>query len=321
MRSVLAQIAKHPLFSIFLLYFVAYGIILINPVTAWDDWTIYNMDFDGLYAQYSQNGFPFYAYLHSFLMSLSSNHLFTYNILIFLLYFISATLIYFTLPYFKLSKNNSYIITLIIAILPFNFARIYMICFPYTLSYFLCFLGLYLFVRYNSNRNIFYRLISLILFLFSMLMNSMLVFIPALIGTFVLIRNYDSIINLHAIKNKIFHTVKSFIKLADFFLLPILYWVIKMQYFKPLGNYSDYNQVKLSGLLDSPTCLKQTIVASLIDLPLFSVSKISNLYALIFFIIVAIAAFALMKKVVSKNNFEDLLKIKTFKIKLFFLST
>lgn len=149
-------------------------------------------------------------------------------------------------------------------------------------------------------------------------MNSMLVFIPVLIGVFILIDNYNNFNNDKSLKIKIKYSLKSFVKVADFILLPVLFWIIKMQYFMPLGNYKEYNQVQLSGLLDSPAGLWDTIKASLIQLPIFSISKINSIYSLFFLIFIVLVSFILIKKAISKSNNQDFLKIKTFKIKFFF---
>ena len=270
----------YPYLIIFTLYIISYGMIFLNFGIFWDDWTIYNTSFNALKVQFDSNGLNYFKYLHYFLQNITPWPILIYKILIFTFYCFSNALIYRIFMYFNIKDYDSLLITLLIAVIPLNVARNYMICFPYTLSFFLFSAALFFFLKSMNNNSFLVRICSLALFFMSfMFMQSMLVFVYIPLTIFTI--NYS--LNEFAINKsirKFFPTfIKKIVRLLDFFLLPILFWVFKSSLFNTNGMYENYNKVKISNLFISPIKILLLLKQNLIDLYRFNILylKIENI--------------------------------------------
>ena len=214
------------------------GILLIPHAIFWDDWTLYRNPPNVVLGIFKQLGAMFnsFGYLHVLMLSIGT---WNYKILTFLLMFISGLLLNSILERNALlSKENRFFVVLLFLILPFNFARVALIVFPYTLCYFFFFLAWRLIYQH--------RVIALLLFFLSFNTNSLLVFyfLPML----------DLLYLDSHLKNP-----RSFLLFAyrrlDFLLLPFLFFFIKTQFFPPSGLYAGYNQNY--NLLHIPPAIKE----------------------------------------------------------------
>jgi hypothetical protein len=229
--------AFNSLFFIGIFYLLAHGGILFIPnALYWDDWVWYDNSPDALMKATLEMGRVFYwlTYLHVFILSIG---LWLYKVLTFVLMFLSGIFLWFILKSnIWISKELRFLVVLLFLILPFNHARVVLSTFQYTFSYFLFFLGWFFLGKS--------RLLSLFLFLLSFRTNSMLVFytLPIVEWYF---RDSDML------KPK--KLWQWGIRRLDFLLLPFVFFVVKIIFFKPNGLYHGYNtQFSLKSLFISP---------------------------------------------------------------------
>jgi hypothetical protein len=219
-----AKAIRHPLLWLFAFYSLAYGLLLANPGVYWDDWTLADTTKGGIKAQFSGNGQPYFALIHIFLQSITGHPGYLYHSLTFVLFFISIVIIYYSLPYFGIAGIDSYAISLLLAVMPCYFARTFMICFPYSLSFCLCFLGLFLYIKHSITRKWPVRLLALVAQLLAyMLLNSMLVFLPSLLAIFAIVREKRNINEACSAKKSLSIMIRSLIGQIDAFSVPVIF--------------------------------------------------------------------------------------------------
>src|SRR5690348_5199868 len=74
-------------FLLLLVYATCNFLMLLNTGAFWDDWTVFNMSFEGLKLQWSHNGMIFPMYLYDFLNHLP-NPVFWFHLLSFVIGFL-----------------------------------------------------------------------------------------------------------------------------------------------------------------------------------------------------------------------------------------
>lgn len=207
------------------IYIISHSLIfLISNAIYWDDWTLIDKE-ESIKNIFKMTGNPMAAYLHIYLLKIGP---FSYRLITFLSYLISGLFLH------KILLNNESIdpfyrktITILFLILPFNSARTSLILIPYAICYLSFFIG-WFFIK----RNIF--LSSLFLF-YSFNVNSFLVFS--------LIPFIETIFSIN--KNKI--NKKLFFKVIPrniyILLLPIIFWIIRIIFFKPYGIMEGYKSI------------------------------------------------------------------------------
>ncbi len=210
-------------------YLIAHGGIFFIPnAVFWDDWVLFNQDQMIILDIFRQAGsiFNISGYLHLIMLSAG---IWFYKYLTFLLMFISGILLNEILkPKNWITKEARFTITLLFIILPFNSARVCLINFPSIFGHFTFFLAWYM-----MSKN---RILSLILFFFSFNISSLLMFYSIPIADLYL-RSGFSFTNLNPQS-----ILKFCIKKIDFIVLPFIFFLIKILYFKPYGLYSGYNE-------------------------------------------------------------------------------
>jgi hypothetical protein len=209
------------------LYFVAHGSILaLSNSIFWDDWLIYLAAPETTIQIFTQQaGTLFYleGYMHLTMMQLGP---WAYKLFTLISMFCVGMLFNNILErHSQLSSEARFYIVLLFLVLPFNIARVALIDFRYTISYFLFFLA-----WSQIDRT---RALALILFFWSFNTNSLLVFYALPIiemfyrnGAFASIRS----------------TFQFVIRRLDFLLLPFVYFFIKISFFSPSGDYIGYNE-------------------------------------------------------------------------------
>lgn len=219
---------------LFIFYFIAHGgILLLGNAVFWDDWVLVGASYKDLSTLFSEAGslLNIAAYMFLPLDLLGS---FSYKILTFILIFFTGVLFYkLLIRDVKLKQNQAFFVGMLYLISPLFIARVALIDFGYVLCVFLFFAGWWYFFEK--------RIISLLLFFISFNTQSLLVFycIP-IFFTMSILKNYNSYFN--AIKNRI-----------DFLLLPFIWFYIKLNFYKPYGNYAGYNeQYNIENLINSP---------------------------------------------------------------------
>ena len=288
---------------------------MINNGVFWDDWALFNHSYAELYANFIQNGgHPITTNLHHYLMSITSYIANYYHILTFLIFLFSSIVIYKTLILLEIEENELFFLILTITFIPYNFARIFMIVMPYSFGFLFMNLGIYFFVSCLVKNNTIYRILSLFFIsLTFVFLNSTLVFVPFVLFLILVSRNYN---NKFIYKKNIFLTIKKIILYSDFFVLPIIYWVIKKQFLSHSGNYSNYNQLSVLKLLISPIKMFVSFFYSVILLIPDSIAVLLNVEYLFLFVLLGPLIFLMIKKVYIHDSNKTNIVIKKFDVKI-----
>lgn len=221
-------------------YTVAHGgLLLILNAVYWDDWTVFGHRMATMLSRFETTGsvFNLRGYLHLTMLWVGP---WLYRIATFALMFFSGVLLWKILErHARINIDARYAIVLLFLVLPFYNARVALIDFPYTLQYFLFFLGWYLL---DKNRPV-----SLGLFFLSFETNSLLMFyaLPMMEWYFRQGNKLDwkagCVWGLRRI---------------DYALLPFAYWLIKTLHFRPFGVNKGYNEsYVLQNLIVGPLML------------------------------------------------------------------
>jgi hypothetical protein len=285
------------------IYSLSYGLSILNGGVFWDDWIIYNQKFDTLTSLYNQMGFRGMQYYIFLLLNSNIYGLYITRAVIFLQFFFSGLCLWYILKRILfISHFDRILIVSIFLIFPVYYIRLAVILAPYALCYFLFFLGLYFFAIYLDNKKLIYRFISLLLFLYSFFIGSLLVLYSIV---FLYLLYHILFIQRKKIKTVFF---KLFLFL-DILFLPFLFFLIKNIFLKPYGLYADYNSFNFEGfdLLFSNIhiavnhCLILPIAISIKDI--INHSTLSTIFFLIIF-------FFLIKlyKINRQNNSTSFLK-------------
>ena len=230
-------IPQDQLKKLIILYSIAHGgIFLILQSIYWDDWLLWNMNSEIILNTFRQAGSPFnfVGYLHNILLSVGP---WFYRVLTFILIFLSGILLWHILKRSELVDETSiFLIVLFYLTTPLYIARVAVIDFPYTLCVFL-----FYFAWFVQGR---FRLLSLALYFLSFNTQSLLVFYTLPMLDYLFRENnkfsFGSILRWGVGK-------------LDFIMLPFVWFIIKIIYFKPTGFYKNYNEIySLLHLIKSP---------------------------------------------------------------------
>jgi hypothetical protein len=267
-----------------------FGIIsipfLLNQGLYFDDWTVYSMDFEGLAEGWSGNGMIFPTYLFNTINQLPAP-IPVYRITNLTLWLAAAYLLHNILTKLSLIKaTDSPYILLLFLTCPLYSSRIFIFCMPYTICLVSFMAATLVLIDYtlSPNKGILKRTSALLLFLFSFIIASHLVLYFVVIAFLV----------LHILIKK-----QKFYSFSDFFILPLLFWVIRKIFMTPYGLHAieNYNHVSIAGLIQSPVGLFDTIRLSFFGLfeKIGIALTISKLWVIIFFTIAAMLIFLFHK--------------------------
>lgn len=279
MSNKIKSIIKNPYFQITIVYLLAHFFMLILSGNWWDDLTFESHDLLYINEVASQSGRPEWNLLVPFCWSLPNNG----RILIFFLYYLISLSIDNLLKNSDLfDKEDSLLITLLFIIIPVNEARILISNFAYTCGLTLFYITFALFVRWNklekSNKKIIYRIILLIMFYFSFILNSLLAYFYIVIFyLFVLeMKKYGQI----NIKN-IFNSIKNvIIHYWDFIIVPFIYYGVNKIFFPTYGDvFGSYNSITISRLIKCIVLIPMNIFNSISSV-LVNLSSTINLVTL-----------------------------------------
>ncbi|RPJ07154.1 MAG: hypothetical protein EHM28_08165 [Spirochaetaceae bacterium] len=209
----------------------------------------------------------------------------------------------------KISEINPFerlILTLLFSLLPYFESRIFVSMWLYPFCYFIFFLALYMSV---FRKNVFLRIISLLLFALSFLVQSFLFFYAL---TFFLFMYGQKARLLEALKTKkrlrgLFFFMLDLVRgNLDYFLLPFAVWILQGLIFPQFGDNTQYNVITADNILQSPVFLVKTALKTIIDLPyamgayllkadVFLLPFLAGLFCILFYI---------LKKSCIKHNSE-----------------
>lgn len=284
----------------YILYFIGNFLMLTYPGIFWDDWTLYNMDEEGIMNQFIGNGIVVAGYMHIFLQK-NINAPLIYHLSTFILQLLSIFTLFKIIDKIK-SKNSVffYIAILVYSVLPLFDAKITMIVLPYTLCLTLFIVATYFLIIFKFERIFLFRILSIIFFFISFITASLVFFylIPLLLVIF-----YDDLrfIREHKIQNSkiiLNSLINSIISYIDFILLPVVFWIFRSFYFSPSLQYKllNYNEIKLKSFFELPYRLIRSIYTFFITLYPLLKELIQNLEFILLFIILSGLIFLLMKR-------------------------
>lgn len=233
-------------FMLPLLFIIANGVMLLNNGLFFDDTTHYMASeeaFD-LIRNHARTGWFFYAPLMEVIYS-SEVGIFLGRLLSFLSYLGASFFLYFTLRRTGWLREISIIFIVgIFALMPLNTSTISLVVTYYSLSYLWFYIACWLLVHYIENHRIWLRVVCLLLFAVSFLLESLLVFY-ALPLLYLIYKSWPA-------KTGVKELIKLVVNHLDFILIPIAFWLARSAYFRPVGMFGGYNEVKLSTLVSLP---------------------------------------------------------------------
>lgn len=313
------KIKTNPLIIISVVYLITHFCILILSGCWWDDWTFMSHNIGYINEVASQSGRPEWNILIPFCWSLKNNG----RILIFFIYLLISYCVYVILYNSKLlDKEESLITTILFIIAPVNDARILISNFSYCVGLLLFYLASVLFVMWNNrNHNYLLRIIILIAYYFSFILNSLYAYYYVIfIYLFIMnIKNNKKEITFTSITKIAYKTVYSNL---DFFLLPFLYILINKTFFPTYGEiFGNYNSITILGLIKCIKYIPLSIV-SLIANPfiiLFNIKEVNNWYYFVFGIIITIIItyLSIKKKTKLKTLFSLLVGVLILSLAIF----
>jgi hypothetical protein len=219
------------------LYTLSWGWSLLRPNTLyWDDWAyIYDRPKSYLNQIFVDTGLPPWRALID--QELIAVGYWTIPVLTFLFFFASGVSLYFILKTVNiLDRSQKTLIILIFSLAPVNHARIALVMFGYTTSFFLFFVAWAILVRHKQKLSF---LFALFLFFWSFMTHSFLFF-------YLLPFFHFALTNLKALKfqngNK---TVV--LKLVSLASLPFSYFILRNFYWPPIEAYEKYHQLTFDG--------------------------------------------------------------------------
>ncbi len=202
------------------------GILFVSNAIFWDDWTLFKVEDNKILNIFQQTGtmFNIVGYLHVSLLSFGP---WLYRYLTFILMFLAGMFFNVILKNHKeISDEFRFITVLLFMCLPLYWARVALIDFPYTLCYFLFFAAWALLDKI--------KILALIIFFISFIIPSFLVF------------SFIPFLEFYYRNNKYNINFKTFLRYTfkniAFAILPFIFFIIKIIYFKPYGNYEGYNE-------------------------------------------------------------------------------
>jgi hypothetical protein len=237
-----------PWISAIICYSISWGFLLVRPNTLyWDDWQeVFERSSNYINVSRREMGLPPWAsWIESFFLP---NQLYVIRLLTFILFF------YCGLFFFEIIKSTAFcniklsrLLAIIFLVAPVNHARIGIVMFMYTTSYFL-FFGAWLIAIRAQKTVVFFN--SLVLFFLSLTTNSLLflIVLPVLHLLFLKLAEQNRI-NIQV-------TLQS---LCIFLLVPT-YLILRKAFWPPIDRWVDYNSPALISALRGTLLFVPSIV-------------------------------------------------------------
>lgn len=235
-------------------YTISWGWSLIRPNTLyWDDWAyIFNQPKSYLSEIFTKTGLaPWRALIDQELLGVGY---WTIRWLTFIMFFMAGLFLFEILkkiPSISLTQSRS--IVLLFLILPLNHARIALVMFGYTTSYFFLFLAWMLLVKCSSWLSF---LSACICFAWSFMTHSFLIFLALPILHFVYLHRKD--LSWRKLNHK---TVTQFIVLLG---IPLLYYILRSLKWPPDVEYLWYHTIYLRAVFVSIIYLLPCILSTIV---------------------------------------------------------
>jgi hypothetical protein len=259
--------SKSDLLIVIGLYVAAHGLMLLNNGLYWDDWVVFGFPLASISDLYREYGLPFFGYYHHALDSLGIP---AYRILVFLSYLISAVCLYAILGKIReIDRKTALVLVLFFVLFPSNSARISIMASRTSVCYALFFIGFWLVSVYLDKRVLTLRVASLILLFASFLTHSFLV-LYVVVLIYIAYHEKSELRSLRALPAFL-------LRYLDFFLLPIIFWVLKLIFFEPYGQYRGYNRITLDSAIQGLSFIDNAFYGGFIE-PLVESFRISPIF-------------------------------------------
>jgi hypothetical protein len=286
------QIPRKSLYTLLLIYFLSNAFLLVNNGIYWDDWTLTNMSLDQLKAQFLDNGGYYIglAHLHWFLNTFFSYPPVVYRFLVFFSGMGTAIFFYRSLLSLRVGEDNifPFYAACIWAAIPFNLAKVSMICVTYNIALFFFAIALYLFIDSLQNQRRLSVIVSCILFLCSFTTNSLVLLYSIIIPIYFYVKRDFSFTQIR----NMFRTIPHYL------VLPFIFAACKATFYHPsssgLHDEVGYYTITLSKLLEIPTNFIYTFIES--NLGLINVFYDTVFQSVILLVSFLILAFLLSRK-------------------------
>ncbi|KOF03270.1 hypothetical protein OB69_08210 [Roseivirga seohaensis subsp. aquiponti] len=274
------------LFTIIGIYVLSNFLMLINGGVFWDDWILYDMPKSTVLQVFTDVGAPYIGVLHNFLNSFD-NPVFMYRVITLSLQIASVLILNRILVYIRVTdKYDRFYVLMLFALVPFYASKVTLIMLPATLSYAIFIFAFYLLMRYLSQKLLYLRLLSLMLFFVSFSLNSLLVFYAVPIYFLVSDRSPKKLFDFKISYYIDFLRTHKYLKILDFLLLPFIFWVVKKLAFPLGGAYlnKSYNELSIKALLKFPLRFLETVKNSFLGVfsEFYSYIAIDLFYGLLF---------------------------------------
>ena len=237
LRSAQAALDCFPWKLATVLYTLSWGWSLLRPNTLyWDDWAyIYNKPKSYLNQIFVDTGLPPWRALID--QELIAVGYWTIPVLTFLFFFASGISLYLILKKVIFLNQAQINFTILIFLLaPVNHARIALVMFGYTTSFFLFFVAWAILIRHTKTRSFF---LATILFFWSFMTHSFLFFYLLPFFHFV-------VINTKARRLESWRSI-FVVKLVLSGALPIIYYLLRSFYWPPIKAYEEYHKLTFDG--------------------------------------------------------------------------
>lgn len=307
--------------QLFIFCLIYHFFILLNfEGIYWDDWVLYNVDVDSVNRMFAMAGSNV-GQFHSLILTIDSGVL-LYRALLFLGLYLSALSIYsiIKLNYFK-EGRVALIIAAIYLVLPLNSAKVALIN---TLPFLLVsgfFIAFYLLDKYiHSGSKVWYRITSLILFFISFEVSSLLLFY-SVVGLHILVCSYRVLDDV-SVFSKIYLTIKNtMLKYFDFMLLPIAFYILKINFFIPYGLYEGYNKMSFN-VERIVSLLNNTLYTSIYEPVLLSFETAFLYWPQLSLVLFVLFFFTFIKKGINVSiTNESVFLLISFGVFLFLIAT
>lgn len=217
---------KKNMLWLFLIYTCSQGMLLLVTGRWWDDMTNVVRDVNALREMMMQAG----AYPLGYWVDYLGWHLSVPKVT-FVIYFISTICFYNILQAVGVTRQSSFVIAALYAVIPLNDARITWICFFYTISVCAFLVGVCLLIKMlhaHGLSKLILRVATMVLIVgISFWTQSLLVFYALALGYIVWQVGWWNSFKLY----------------GDFWLAPLVFKVFKEIFAHPYGNYVGYNEI------------------------------------------------------------------------------
>ncbi len=225
-----------------ILYVLSFFPMVFITETFWDSW-LFMPGVPDTYERLIQHGRTYMGPIIDFIAILDKplcGILSANRILVFAIYYLSGLMLFYILSNTGLfQRQDSFWIALLSFVSPMNNARIIKFTFQFNLSVFTFCCGLFFLVKYFQNKKILSRFLSLLFFSISFFTEPFIA-MYVLVGLLIFY-HYKQLLFCN---NELLRVSRNFIyifkKYLDFFLLPIIYIVIRHIWLPTSGLYEGY---------------------------------------------------------------------------------